>query len=109
MDKNNTHIIRTISHVISIVSLRQRVFEWCNDHDVGDNSKVKTAFHEYNWNSVRTYMNEHRNQKYKNISFQEQNKNDISPVNKKKSRTKKRSNKPNNKITNQGHDFNPPS
>lgn len=94
-----------------MTSLRQKIIKYNQDHHSASNEEYKIAFHDYNWNSVRTYMNEVRNQNYKNdISIQ----NDISPTkNKVKRRVEVRKNKPNNKSNNKSvrgaskpsHDF----
>ncbi len=54
--------------MISIVNLRQEVFGYIKKHYNADNKEVRTAFHKYNWNSVRTYANEFRNKNITNLS-----------------------------------------
>lgn len=59
-------------------SLRQRVFAYMKKHLTASNDNLKDEFPKDNWNSVRPYANEFRNNNIKNISR------DISPTTKRK-------------------------
>jgi hypothetical protein len=78
-----------------MTSLRQQVFDYHQDNMSATNKEFKIAFHNYNWNSVRTYMNEARGQNYIN---QGDISNDILPQKKhSKKRVEVRKNKPDTK------------